>query len=338
MQQISFRSMNCQMLACLDDDAPRAARRLTEVPGWFEDWEQRLSRFRPDSELSRINQRAANSVTVSGVMSDVLRAARLSVRESGGLVNPLVLPALEAAGYDRSFEQMVAEGGVANANPKGLVSVQNLYPVAETFRISHSGRLELPPGSRLDLGGVAKGWAADRAAQRLGKLAPALVDAGGDIAVSGPQAGGSPWPVGVSDPFDPARTLDVVALSRGGVATSGRDYRRWQRGNAMQHHIIDPRTGSPAITDVLTATVIGPSARAAETAAKTALILGSWHGLDWLEKRPHLAGLLVLEDGLVLGTQNWASYTFGRFPKFSETSEILSSGESYEYNSLIPTR
>lgn len=311
--------MNSQMLACLDDDGQRAARRLAEVPGWFECWEQRLSRFRTDSELNHINQRGQDAVVVSAVMGNVLRAARLSQRESGGLVDPLVLPALEATGYDRSFEQMVVGDGRTDAN-----DTPALRTTVQVYRVSHAGLLELPAGARLDLGGVAKGWAADRSAHRLGKLAPALVDAGGDIAVSGPQADGSPWPVGVNDPHAPDQSLDLVLLSRGGVATSGRDYRRWLQGGVAQHHIIDPRTGQPARTDVLTATVIGPSARAAEAAAKTALIYGSWHGLAWLEQRPHLAGLLVLEEGDVLRTQNWISYTFCGLPQFPETLEAAS--------------
>ncbi len=85
-------------------------------------------------------------------------------------------------------------------------------------------------------------------------------------------------------------------IARGGVATSGRDYRRWQRDGAWQHHILDPRTGQPAATDVLSATVIAPTAREAEAAAKAALILGSREGLEWLETHPAFAGLLILED------------------------------------------
>lgn len=302
MQQIRFRAMNCQILACLDCETPHAARRLAQVPDWFEDWEQRLSRFRPDSELSRINQRKQESIIVSDVMSNVLHAANLSLQESDGLVNPLVLPALEAAGYDRSFEQLDhSEVQAALPFPGTLAT-----PAQARFRLHRHRRvLDLPPGSRLDLGGVAKGWAADRAAQRLGKLAHALVDAGGDIAVSGPQANGSPWPIGVSSPFNPEQSLDIALLYHGGIATSGRDYRRWQHGGNLQHHIIDPRTEQPAVTDVLAATVIAPSARAAEAAAKTALILGGWPGLDWLEAHPSLAGLLVLDNGEVRYTQNW---------------------------------
>jgi thiamine biosynthesis lipoprotein len=89
-------------------------------------------------------------------------------------------------------------------------------------------------------------------------------------------------------------------LGRCGVATSGRNYRRWQRGGAWKHHIIDPRTGEPAETDVLSATVIAPTVLEAEVAAKVVLILGSREGLAWLGAKPNYAGLVVLEDGQIV--------------------------------------
>jgi thiamine biosynthesis lipoprotein len=157
----------------------------------------------------------------------------------------------------------------------------------------------LPAAVRLDLGGIAKGWAADQAVRRLAAHGPALVDAGGDIAVSGPRAGGLRWPVAVASPFAPERHLAVLWLAGGGVATSGKDLRRWRRDGEWRHHIIDPRTGRPAVTDVLTATVIANSARAAEAAAKTAFILGRRKGMAWIEARSALAAVLVTDDGEV---------------------------------------
>ena len=159
--------------------------------------------------------------------------------------------------------------------------------------------VRLPHGMRLDFGGVAKGWAADQAAARLAAYAPALVDAGGDIAISGPMVNGDPWPVAVADPMEPERDLTLLMLRNESVATSGRDYRRWARNGKMQHHIVDPRTGRPAETDVLSATVIALTAREAEVAAKVALILGSRVGLKWIEAREQFAAMLVLENGRV---------------------------------------
>jgi len=100
----------------------------------------------------------------------------------------------------------------------------------------------------------------------------------------------------------------MLKLGRCGVATSGRDYRRWQQNGAWQHHIIDPRTGQPAETDVFSATVIAPDVRQAEMATKTALILGSQAGLAWLEAQTSLTGMLVLEDGQVLQDSRFEKY------------------------------
>ena len=297
MQQITFRAMGCQMMAALDSPYPGDQAQLEAVPGWFETWEQHLSRFRPNSELSRVNQ-GVDMQPISSVLAQVVRAALVAQRQSDGLVNPLLLNALEAAGYNRNFTDL----------PEEINDPDDLPPLTENWQLEldfDNRKLTLPPGARLDLGGIAKGWAADRAARRLGALAPALVDAGGDVAVSGPQADGTPWPVGVANPLDPTDQIDLLALWEGGVATSGRDYRRWRKDGRWQHHIIDPHSGRPARTDVLSATVIAPSARMAETAAKSVLILGSLEGLQWLDEHPKLTGLLVLDDGTTLPSRGW---------------------------------
>jgi thiamine biosynthesis lipoprotein len=293
MEALSFRAMGCEMKAVLDAEGPRARRALAQVPGWFESWEAALSRFRADSELSRLNARAGQIVRVSGVLWEVLQAALAAARRTGGLVTPTGLVALEAAGYDRTFAALPAAGSaaVAPAGPLPAWQAVRLLPRLQAVQV--------PAGVRLDFGGIAKGWAADRAARRLAAHAPALVDAGGDIRVSGPRATGEPWPIGAGDPRDADRDLALLALRGGAVATSGRDYRRWQRGGVWQHHILDPRTGHPATTDVLSATVLAPTAVAAESAAKAVLILGSGAGVAWLDAQPALAGLLVLDDGQV---------------------------------------
>jgi thiamine biosynthesis lipoprotein len=295
--------MNCNMMAAVDRAGTRVAKRLEQVPNWFAVWEQRLSRFRPDSELSQINRSAGQCVRISSVMQDVLHSAIRGSRISDGMVTPTVLEALEAAGYDRSFEELRDQELEEAGHLRAWATDATALPVLELKIKSQTVRMA--SRIRLDLGGIAKGWAADRAAHHLRRLGPALVNAGGDIAVTGPMADGGPWPIGVIDPFDPEKDTEILLVYQGGVATSGRDYRRWMRDKLWQHHIIDPRSGLPAQTDVLTATVLAPCAQAAEIAAKVVLIAGSSRGIEWLNQRPEYAGLVVLEDGEKIQSHRW---------------------------------
>ncbi len=266
-----------------------------EVRGWFLDWEACLSRFRPESELSQLNQQAGRPVAVSETLWAVLQAALAAARQTDGLITPTVLPALEAAGYVRPFHELNAF-----QTPQVLKTCE--VSLAENIQLDLATRkIHIPPNMRLDLGGFAKGWAADEAARRLASTAPTLVDAGGDIAVSGPRRDGSAWPVGIGHPQNAPQQAAVFPLASGGLATSGRNYRKWMKDGRPQHHLIDPRTGQPAHTDVLTASVAAASALAAEVAAKMALLLGSLAGLAWLEAR-QLAGILFLENGQILAS------------------------------------
>ena len=114
--------------------------------------------------------------------------------------------------------------------------------------------------------------------------------------------------IGISNPFEPAQDYATLHLDGGGVATSGKDRRRWMLGDILSHHIIDPRTGQPAVTDILTATVIAPTVMEAEAAAKTVLLLGSEVGLEWLESDSGLVGLLVLDNGQILTSRRAEKY------------------------------
>jgi thiamine biosynthesis lipoprotein len=302
MHRLEFRAMGCRMMAVLDSESPRAMERLEQVPVWFANWEDRFSRFRESSELSRINRSAGKPIRISDDLWDVVRLSVETARRSGGLVTPSLLTALESAGYDRTFEAL----DPADSRSRGITPFNHDW--REIVFDTRTCSIRLPEHMRLDLGGVAKGWAADRAAKRLAVHGPALVDAGGDVAVRHAPRREQGWPIGVTDPFNPDQQLALLIVPRGGVATSGRDYRRWQQDGAWRHHIIDPRTGFPARTDVLTATVVASTTASAEMAAKAALILGSKAGLKWLEARPSLAGLLVCEDGRVIHTRRLKNY------------------------------
>jgi thiamine biosynthesis lipoprotein len=287
MQRLEFRAMGCRMTAVLDTD--RTAAPLKTVLTWFEAWEQTFSRFRVDSELSQLNRRAGQWTRLSASLWDVLHLALVAARWTDGLYSPTILNALEAAGYDRTFDAIIASANPIMPQPDGQ------WRAIQRQSLKRS--ICLPPEARLDLGGIVKGWAADRAAKKLGAHGPALIDAGGDVAVSGPRADGAPWPIGVLNPFQPDRPFETLKIDRGGVATSGKDYRRWLRDGKWQHHLIDPRTGLPAQTDVLSATVIAPSTVEAEIAAKVIAITGSEVGLAWLEEQPDYAAIIVREDG-----------------------------------------
>ncbi len=324
IQQVEFRAMGSQIIAAVKSDVPEAGALLGEVSRWFAEWEQTLSRFKPDSELSRLNRsgNASEPIPVSDTLWTVLQLALQAAHYTDGLVTPTLLNALEAAGYDTSFDTMSHHDQTnreqTNRKPSNLSTFQRAtqhepnadWRHIETYPNTHSVRL--PGGVRLDFGGIAKGWAADQAASRLAQYGPALVNAGGDIAVSGPPTKGHDWPIGIDAPALPVfaqdTPLELLAISLGGVATSGRDHRRWQQEGEWRHHIIDPRTGSPANTDVLAATVVAPTACTAEIGAKVCMLLGSAEGLEWLETQPSLAGLLALENGQVVQSKRLVNH------------------------------
>lgn len=309
MQRLDFRAMGCQMLALLDLDDADASEALTLVPGWFEEWEASLSRFREESELSALNRSSGQWVRVSETMWQMIQEAMSAAGESDGLVTPALLDQLKTAGYDRTFELL-------NRSLPAPSSVSS-RPVLDWRAIEldeNDHRLRVPDGMHLDFGGIAKGWAAQQAAKRLSDIAPALVDAGGDIAMSAARANGERWPIAVADPFRADSDLELLMIAQGGVATSGRDYRRWRRNGKWQHHIIDPRTGAPAETNVLSVTILARTTTAAEVAAKVVLILGGRAGLEWIEAREELAALIVLDDGQVLHSRRLDEYVWQEPP------------------------
>jgi thiamine biosynthesis lipoprotein len=303
LHRLPFRAMGCEMLAILEQDSGYKPAVLDRVPVWFEEWEQSLSRFRPDSELSRFNQTFDQPVEVSETFWEVFQAAQWADQFTNGLVTPTVLDAMLEAGYDRPFD-ILSRYQFGSLKPVLL----GVHPLSVVVADEVTHTITLPRGVRLDFGGVAKGWAAHETAKRLEVFGPTLVNAGGDIAISGPMTDGQPWLVGVKNPFEPGTDLEVLYLKRGGVATSGKDRRHWSQNGLLRHHIINPLTSQPAETDVLTATVAAPTVMEAEAAAKAALILGREKGLEWIESDAALAGMLILDNGEILYSQQMQEY------------------------------
>lgn len=286
---ISFRAMGSQANVWLET-AEDGSAILRQVPNWVEAIEATLSRFRPESELSRLNQRVGNWMSISEIVQASLAEALRAACATDGLVTPLALSALVAAGYDRSFEALQE---VTNSGPASPVSHWQAIQVDAEMR-----QVRLP--DRIDLGGTAKGWTAQLIGKRLTKHGACLVDLGGDIV-----GYGKSWKVDLHDPFYPATPFASLSLQDRAVATSGTDYRRW--GN-NQHHIIDPRTGAPASTDLVSATVIHRDAVLAEAFAKAVLIQGGFAGLNWLAQQEGAAGLAFKHEGSVLATENFSTY------------------------------
>ena len=300
----TFRAMGCTMTVLLS--APVGAQSdalLAQVPMWFAAWEQKFSRFRADSELSRVNAQARKWVTVSAEFLSVVQRAWAMAERTQGLITPLVGQAVMDLGYDRDFSEICTMPHSTSAHIlDGCTAIPtSVITDDQPVQWDQDGsRIRIPTGCRLDLGGFVKGWCADEVVRRLQPFAPVLMDAGGDIAVSGLMVNGYAWPVAIARPFSDIEDLAVLGLSRGGVATSGRDYRRWWHNGHMQHHIVDPRTAQSAQTDVLSVSVLAESAFLAESVAKYLLILGSEQARQWWQGRADVGVCLVLQDGATL--------------------------------------
>jgi thiamine biosynthesis lipoprotein len=246
-----FVSMGCDVV--VEGASSDELERIREL---FEEREAAFSRFRPGSELNRVNE-AGRPTLVSPFFACMVEAALWARETTGGLVDPTLGAALEAAGYDRDFDLLDEDGATpATPQPRGDAA---LY-----------GRvLVLRRGTRLDLNGVVKAAAVDDAAGLLS--GSGFVSAGGDLATRGP--------VDVALPGGGS-----VRLVSGGLATSGRTKRRWLRGGEEQHHLIDPATGRPSASRWEEVTVCGATCLAADVAAKAAYLLGD-DGPDWLDER-----------------------------------------------------
>ena len=269
---------------------PRARHDARRVLARIGRWADRLSRHLETSELSALNADARPSVTVGPTLGAALRAGLEVAETSEGLVDITLLDArLLAEGLPSAAPRTAAPGAwTLTSGPRRTAVVRRA------------------PGVRFDLGGVAKGWLADRGLELLASWPGAVVDADGDLAVR--CAPGQLWAVAVDDPRADDASLAILHLSappgswpvRWGVATSGTSVHRWRHDDGVRHHLIDPRTGAPAVTDVVQATVVCGSALRAEALAKAAIIGGSVDGLALLERTGVRGAVILTERGETL--------------------------------------
>jgi thiamine biosynthesis lipoprotein len=273
-----FKAMGCEIAVGGASPSEQVA-----VERLFAALEASLSRFRPTSDLERLNRATAETVIVSPLLATALDDALRAARATDGLCDPTIAAALQSAGYDRTFTE-IAPGPLGDAVPAG-----------RWREIRLSGLLvQRPAGLRLDLNGVVKGRAVDDALALL--EGDGFVSAGGDLATRGALV--------VALPGGGTITLDSGALATSGIAT-----RSWERdGGDRAHHLIDPVTGLPADVRWQAVTVCAGTCLAADVAAKTAFLLGD-EGPGWLA-RQGLQGRFVAESEIVLA---------GGWPESSES-------------------
>jgi FAD:protein FMN transferase len=258
----------------------RGADRIVEL-------ERTWSRFLEGSEVSRLNAAAGRPVILSLDTFALVQAAVAAWERTGGLFDPTVLTTLSGVGYDRSFDRIERDGPPLPAPTPapgcaGIVMRPNLRLVV------------LPSDVGLDLGGIAKGLAADWVLEQLLEhSAGACVNLGGDLRVAGEPPSGDGWLVGVEDPLQGGEIMRL-ALAEGAVCTSSRLRRRWQRNGHDQHHIVDPRTGRPTRTPVVATTVIAGTAAEAEVLCKAVFLGGTRQAGPLLADAG--AGALVVHD------------------------------------------
>jgi thiamine biosynthesis lipoprotein ApbE len=270
------------------------------------------SRFRDDSELSRLNASPERDVTVSPLLAQAIAAALRAAELSGGAVDPTVGSAVRLAGYDTDFAQVPADGDRIRLYAERI-------PGWRAVRLDRASRtVRVPRGVEIDLGATAKALTSDLAAAAASKAtggAGVLVSLGGDIAVAGEAPAGG-WSIQTSDdsatPIDDAE--EAISITSGGIATSSTTVRRWTRGGVVLHHIIDPATGLPADTCWRTVSVVAATCVDANIASTAAIVM-SRSAISWLESG-HLPARLVDLSGNVHRVGGWPerSANSDRFP------------------------
>lgn len=279
-------------------DSRWSAAVLELVDGVLAGMDQVASRFRADSELSRVNSDPRPEVEISPALAALLRPALMWARLTHGLLDPTVGDALVRSGYADDFGEM-------DKDQPDPVEQERSVPGWRLLTL-HGSTLCRPPGTGIDLGATAKAQAADQAADLLGQQFSDgfLVSLGGDLAIAGTGPSGG-WVVRVTDdhrsgPEDPGQT---VALTAGGLATSSVTVRRWRRGGQNMHHLVDPRTGLPADGPWRTVSVAAPSCLQANALATAAVVAGA--GATSILEGTGASARMVTTDGRAVHLGGW---------------------------------
>jgi FAD:protein FMN transferase len=299
---LTFDAMGSHVRLLIGEPGPGmapAAVAAEQGRRFVEDFDATLSRFKPDSELSRLNADPRERVPASELMRRAVEAGVFAAERSEGLVDPTLLGEIEEAGYVASRAGMVGlplGDALADAPARRPASPRPEQRWRGLAIDDERGEVVRPPGLRFDTGGTGKGLAADMVAATLRGYSRFIVDCGGDIRIGGADALVRPYEVFVEHPITGGRA-HVLRLGSGGVATSGINVRIWRdEAGRYSHHLLDPATGKPAWTGLVGVTALGDSALEAETLSKAALLSGPDRGREILTER---GGLLAHDSGRV---------------------------------------
>lgn len=292
-----FRAMNTNIMVLTPIAGPESERAFSVVRQIFHEIECCLSRFKPASELCALNRSGGEPFQASPLLYEAVSLAVSAAKETAGIFDPTILAALEAAGYDRSFERISKMDGVLDAN----ASTVRLPDYRNICCDPHRGTIQLGGNQRIDLGGIGKGMAVDRALASTGFLADRCIAAGGDLAVRGAAGLNEEWTVALEDAGTAGQSS--VVLRDAAMATSTVTKRRWELNGRDRHHLIDARTGRSSSSSLRTVTTVAPSCVQADVAAKTALLLGD-EGMEFLDGRG-MFGFAVRHDGSTVQTTYW---------------------------------
>jgi thiamine biosynthesis lipoprotein len=272
----------CSVLVSGDRGSRSAREAATAARRSLLAWHERFTRFKPDSELSLLNEDLRAEVPASELLVRLAAAVHTAGELSGGYAEDLGAPLSHALALALAAPRRAARPAAATGRPERWREVEG---------DAASGTVRRPPGVRIDGGGLAKGIFADVLAERLGGHAAFAVDCSGDLAVGG--AAHLAREIYVECPLS-GHALHTFELIDGCVATSGITRRSWLAADGRPaHHLLDPSTGAPAFTGIVQATALAPSALEAEIRAKAALLAGPLRAAAQLRH----GGVVVLDDG-----------------------------------------
>ncbi len=271
-----------------DDDAREHPLAIDRALGECRAVDTLMSSFKPDSHIARVNRCAGErSLEVDTRVCDVVAAAIDMGHRTGGIFDVTVLPLLRAYGFRDNTPRV--------PDPEKLATL--LETVDYRRLIVDVPRCEIGIETRraqIDLGGIAKGYAVDRAAGVLRShgITRAVIEAGGDIFALGSPPDADGWPIGIQHPLCPDKLVACVRIRNQAIATSGNYERFVSVGNRRYGHLFDPREGCPS-ESALSATVIAPTSLEADALSTTAFLMGSSEGSRFLAEQKRVHGLFT---------------------------------------------